>query len=117
MIMEYKRVKDTEESKFRRENPLSKQREFVNKYLSDNQDLFEQAMFSVFEHDKKSFAKLYIEMQKSALPKEQGVSVNIGLSKDMENLIMLGRAGGDPKTLPSEPVDEPHFEDMPLLPE
>lgn len=110
-MKELKTVRETEASKYRQENPLTKQRQFVNKYLYEHQDMFEQAMQDVFDHDKRAYAKLYIELHKNAMPKEQSVNVSMGVSKDMENLMNLGRAAGTP-TLTSTPVDDAEFEDV-----
>lgn len=110
--MDFKTVKDTEQAKYKHENPASKQRRFLNKYLADNEQKFMDAMDDIYEHDKKGFAKLYIEMQKAILPKEQAGNITIGFSKDMENLMTLGRAATDPKVLEAHPVEDAEFQDM-----
>lgn len=110
--MELQRVKDNEHSRYKRENPLARQRKFLTTYLADNEDKFIEAMDDIFAHDKKSFAKLYIEMQKATLPKEQSNSITLNVSKDMESLMLLGRAGGSGQLLDSQPVEDADFADM-----
>lgn len=107
-----KRVSETERAKYKRENPLKKQRRYINNFLEDNHDKFEEAMDDIFQHDKKAFAKLYIEMQKSVLPKAVDVDVKHNISKEMEDMMMLGRAGADLTLLESQPAEEAEFEDL-----
>lgn len=111
-MMETDRVSNNEHSKYKRENPVARQRKFLATYLAENEELFERAMYDVYEHDKKTFAKLYIEMQKATLPKEQSNSITLNVSKDMENLMLLGRAGAEPQLIEAEPVEETDPGDM-----
>ena len=107
-----KRVSQNETSKYRRENPLQKQRQYINRYLGDNKEYFEEAMADIFEHDKRTYAKLYIQLQQSVLPKAVDVGVTHNISKEMEDMMMLGRAGGDLRLLDEKPddVQEADFE-------
>lgn len=107
-----RRVSETDRAKYKRENPLQKQRRYINNFLDDNHYKFEEAMDDIFEHDKKAYAKLYIEMQKSVLPKAVDVDVKHNISKEMEDMMMLGRAGADLTLLESEPVEDAEFEDV-----
>lgn len=109
---ELKRVSETDRSKYKRENPIARQRKFLTTFLADNEDKFRKAMDDIYEHDKKSFAKLYMEMQKATLPKEQASSITLNVGKDMEQLMTLGRAAANPQLLDSVPVDDADFEDM-----
>lgn len=109
---ELKRVSETDRSKYKRENPIARQRKFLATFLADNEQKFRDAMDDIYEHDKKSYAKLYIEMQKATLPKEQSNSITLNVGKDMEQLMTLGRAATNPQLLESETLDDADFEDM-----
>ena len=93
-------------------NPGTRPRAFIQSFLEDNEQNFKDAMDNVYEHDKKAYAKLYIELQKIVMPKEQGVNVNIGISKDMEQMMMLGRAAAPQQAIDAKPVEEAEFQDM-----
>lgn len=72
------------------------QKEFVRGWLGDNQEKFEAAMEKIYEHDPRTWAKLYIEHEKLVIPKATNVNVTHGMSRDMEELMLMGKTAGKP---------------------
>lgn len=99
-------VKENKINKYRKEHTPAQQKQTVVDYLADNSDKFGEAMDDVFEHDKKGYAKLYIDMSKAVMPKESTVDVKVGISKDMEKLIELRKATSEQELIDAQPAEE-----------
>lgn len=72
------------------------QKEFIKGWLGDNQEKFETAMEKIYEHDPRTWAKLYIEHERLIIPKATNVNVTHGMSRDMEELMLMGKTASNP---------------------
>lgn len=72
------------------------QKEFVRGWLGDNQQKFTEVMDKIYMHDPRVWAKLYIEHEKLIIPRAASLNVNHGMSKDMEELLLMGRTASRP---------------------
>lgn len=97
------------------------QKEFVRELLSKNQRKFEEVFDELAERDPKRWVELYIDLTKHVIPKQTDVSVSVGISKDFDELKMLGSTfdnatlvDGRPASLltTAEAINDADFEEM-----
>jgi hypothetical protein len=69
------------------------QRDYLIGYLEKNRQAFGQTMRQLQKHSPAIFAKLYVDMSKLVVPKENNVKVSVGLSKDFMELKALAGCG------------------------
>ena len=82
------------------------QKEFIKNWTGDNQEAFIDVMNQIREHDPRSWAKLYIEHEKMIVPRTTDINVKHGLSKDMQELMLLGMTAGRPRQLTDNVHDD-----------
>lgn len=83
-MMDYERVKPKKKAN------AQVQKEFIKNILADTQDDFEDVLRELKVNDPRTFARIEVDLMKLVVPKTTDVNHNLGLSKDMKDLMLLG---------------------------
>lgn len=66
------------------------EKEFIKNWLAETQDDFASVMEQIKEKDPRTWAKLRVDVMKHTVPKTTDINHNIGMNKDIQDLMMLG---------------------------
>lgn len=80
------------------------QKEFLKDFVTAKQEEFERVMKDLQEYAPTKWADLYLKVTQMVVPKESNLNVNIGLNRDFQELVNLGRTSS--KRLTSENMGE-----------
>lgn len=88
--------KSTDESVIRpslaRKPKLTKgQKEFLKDFVNEEQDTFERIMKELETYAPTKWVDVYMKMNQMVIPKESNLNVNIGLNRDFQELVNMGR--------------------------
>lgn len=67
------------------------QKEFLKNFVSANQDTFDRIMKELETYAPTKWVDVYMKMNQMVIPKESNLNVNIGLNRDFQELVNMGR--------------------------
>jgi hypothetical protein len=96
------------------------QKEFLRDFVNAEQETFERIMKELETYAPTKWVDVYMKMNQMVIPKESNINVNVGLNRDFQELVNMGRMSsrritsanaGELEKLDSfeEIVDEPKF--------
>jgi hypothetical protein len=96
------------------------QKEFLKDFVNAEQETFERIMKELETYAPTKWVDVYMKMNQMVIPKESNINVNVGLNRDFQELVNMGRMSsrritsanaGELEKLDSfeEIVDEPKF--------
>ena len=96
------------------------QKEFLKDVVNAEQETFERIMKELETYAPTKWVDVYMKMNQMVIPKESNINVNVGLNRDFQELVNMGRMSsrritsanaGELEKLDSfeEIVDEPKF--------
>lgn len=98
------------------------QKEFLQGFLADKQEDFQEVMEELKLANPRRWAELYVDMTKMVVPKQSNVNVNVGINRDFRELHMLATTKVGQKTLDGEtvqhlerfePIEDVDYEELP----
>lgn len=98
------------------------QKAFLQSFLADKQQDFEEVMEELKLMSPRRWAELYVDMTKLVIPKQQNVNVNVGINRDFRELHMLATTrvgqksvdGGSVRKLERlEAIEDVDYEEIP----
>lgn len=70
-------------------------RDFLLDCLEENQEQFRRLFYELGEMDPKTYLRLYADLSRSLVPKQQDVNVNMTLNRDFQELQALAQSRCD----------------------
>ncbi len=88
-------MKISQDLSIERKEPYKAHRDFMLMCLEENQEEFKRLLFLAAKEDPKFFLKLYSDISKAIMPKQQDVNVSLTLNQDFQALQALAATGMD----------------------
>lgn len=67
------------------------QKEFLKDFVNAEQETFERIMKELETYAPTKWVDVYMKMNQMVIPKESNINVNLGLNRDFQELVNMGR--------------------------